>query len=343
MSFLPPATRKQRWTVTTRGLGAGSSPRKTGTNCSMPAIVKSVVDIASGMRLAPGRCLCPLPTKKSTKDCRSSAEVIRSRGFCFLPLVDLEGLLELRERARLQARYVHLRHVESFRDLGLREVLVEPEVDDDALARIEHVDRRFEIRFVLEQFERFVRRADVVEQRRRARLAFGGEFGIERQDVVGLAEFLALDDLFDARSEPRREIRDGHRSAKFERERFDRAIDGEVELLQAARHFDRPALVAEVTLDLADDRRRRIRRELDAAFVIEAVDSFDEADGADLDEVIDRLAAVAETDGEISHEIEMRDDELFPDGRVARGRVLREPSSRLIPVEPLVCSVCPHA
>ena len=63
MSLFAPATRKQRCTVTARGAGAGDSPRKTGTNCSIPAIVKSVVDISSGIKLAEGRCLCPCETK----------------------------------------------------------------------------------------------------------------------------------------------------------------------------------------------------------------------------------------------------------------------------------------
>ena len=66
------------------------------------------------------------------------------------------------------------------------------------------------------------------------------------------------------------------------------------QLLEPARHPDRPALVAEVALDLADDRRGRVRRELDAAVGVEAVDRLDQADRADLDEVLDRLAAVAE-------------------------------------------------
>jgi hypothetical protein len=58
--------------VTARGAGGGASPRKTGTNCSMPAIVNSVVDIASGISVAEATSLCPLETKKSTNSRRSS-------------------------------------------------------------------------------------------------------------------------------------------------------------------------------------------------------------------------------------------------------------------------------
>src|SRR5579871_5246523 len=72
MSLLAPATRKQRCTVTTRGAGAGCSPKKTGTNCSIPAIVKSVVDISCGTNVAGGSSLCCFPTKKSIHACLSS-------------------------------------------------------------------------------------------------------------------------------------------------------------------------------------------------------------------------------------------------------------------------------
>ncbi len=73
-----------------------------------------------------------------------------------------------------------------------------------------------------------------------------------------------------------------------------RRADLHAQLLQAARHPDRPALVAEVALDLADDRRGRVGRELHAAVGVEAVDRLDQADRADLDEVLERLTAVAE-------------------------------------------------
>ncbi len=72
MSLLAPATRRQRWTVTALGAGAGASPRKTGTNCSIPAIVKRVVDSLSGTSDADGKCACPLDTKYSTNEARSS-------------------------------------------------------------------------------------------------------------------------------------------------------------------------------------------------------------------------------------------------------------------------------
>src|SRR5579863_3147983 len=124
MSFFPPATRRQRCTVTTRGAGAGSSPKNTGTNGSMPAIVNSVVDIASGTSEAPGKRLWPFALKKSMNERRICCDVMRcgtsARGRAppFASGV-LEVLLQLRQRALLQARDVHLRDVHAFGDVRL--------------------------------------------------------------------------------------------------------------------------------------------------------------------------------------------------------------------------------
>src|SRR5690349_2038526 len=45
-------------------------------------------------------------------------------------------------------------------------------------------------------------------------------------------------------------------------------------------------------LDLADDVRCRVGRQLDAAVQVEAVDRLDQADSADLDEILELLSAV---------------------------------------------------
>src|SRR4051794_10111424 len=45
-------------------------------------------------------------------------------------------------------------------------------------------------------------------------------------------------------------------------------------------------------LDLADDVRRRVRRQLDAAIEVETVDGLDQADRPDLDEILELLATV---------------------------------------------------
>ena len=88
------------------------------------------------------------------------------------------------------------------------------------------------------------------------------------------------------------------------------------QLLEPPRHPDRPALVAEVALDLADDRRGGVRRELDAALGVEPVDGLEQADRADLDQVLERLATVAEPAGAVLHQRQVQVDQPLA-GRVA--------------------------
>src|SRR5438309_10967517 len=65
-------------------------------------------------------------------------------------------------------------------------------------------------------------------------------------------------------------------------------------------------------LDLADDVRRRVRRQLDPAVDVEAVDRLDQADCADLDEILELLAAVRVAARERPHERHVLLDQLLP-------------------------------
>ena len=98
------------------------------------------------------------------------------------------------------------------------------------------------------------------------------------------------------------------------------------QLLEPPRHPDRPALVAEVALDLADDRRGGVRRELDAALGLEPVDRLDQPDRADLDQVLEGLAAVAEAAGAVLDQREVEVDQVVAGGGAARAS--ERPSSR---------------
>ena len=118
--------------------------------------------------------------------------------------------------------------------------------------------------------------------------------GVQRQRRVGVAGLDALDDVVHRAADAGGQLGRRRRPAQRLGELRGGAADLHPQLLQPPRHPDRPALVAEVALDLADDRRGGVRRELDAAVGVEAVDGLDQPDGADLDEVLERLAAVAE-------------------------------------------------
>src|SRR3954468_15831756 len=107
------------------------------------------------------------------------------------------------------------------------------------------------------------------------------------------------------------ELADRRRTAQLHGELLHEPGELHVQLLQPARHAHRPALVAEVALDLADDVRRRVGRQLDAPVEVEAVDRLDQADGADLDEILELLAAVRVAPGERAHERHVLLDQLL--------------------------------
>jgi hypothetical protein len=67
-------------------------------------------------------------------------------------------------------------------------------------------------------------------------------------------------------------------------------------------------------LDLTDDRGGRVGRELHATLRVEPIDGFDQADGGDLHQVVQRLATVAETPCKVLDERQMHLDELLAYG-----------------------------
>ena len=83
-----------------------------------------------------------------------------------------------------------------------------------------------------------------------------------------------------------------------------------------------PAAVAEVPLQLAENRRRRVGGEPQAAVGIEAVDGLDEAEHGDLDQVVGRLAAVGEAVGQAVGQAAVRLDKLLGECRIAAVEVL---------------------
>lgn len=99
--------------------------------------------------------------------------------------------------------------------------------------------------------------------------------------------------------------------------------ESQAQFLQTPRHPHRPALVTEVALDLAHDRGSRVGRELHPAVRVETVDRLDQADGGDLGEVVQRLAAVAEAAREVLDERQVHADQLVAQLRVLRAAVLQ--------------------
>ena len=89
---------------------------------------------------------------------------------------------------------------------------------------------------------------------------------------------------------------------RSQRQLGDRAVDLQRQLLQVARHAHRPRAVAEVALDLAEDRRHRVARERDLALEVEAVDRLDQAERRDLEEVVEGLLGALVAARELARE-----------------------------------------
>ena len=66
-----------------------------------------------------------------------------------------------------------------------------------------------------------------------------------------------------------------------------------------------------MTLDLAEDVRRRVRRQARAIATVEAVDRLDQSDAADLRQVVELLAAARVALGKAAHEADVALDQLL--------------------------------
>jgi hypothetical protein len=87
-----------------------------------------------------------------------------------------------------------------------------------------------------------------------------------------------------------------------------------------------------MTLQLTDDRRCGVGRELEPAVGVEAVDGLEQAHRRHLDEVVEGFAPVHEPAGEVLGEPEVRPHELVPQLGVPRAAELCEGPAQLLAV-----------
>ena len=115
------------------------------------------------------------------------------------------------------------------------------------------------------------------------------------------------------------------------------AVHAHRHLLQVARDAHRPALVAEVALELAEDRRDGERRERRLALGVEAIDRLEQPERRDLDQVVELLAAALVAPCELACERQEALHELLARGRVVLAVVAdQQPSILLRADDPLV-------
>src|SRR3954471_11071863 len=225
-------------------------------------------------------------------------------------LLGRDLVADLLQRATDQAGDVHLRDPDLLGDLGLRQAFEEAQVQDLPLTLVQHPESRREDGAVLGDVVLMLLRADRLE-RIELLAVLRPAAGRKRQRRVGAPGLERLEDLFLLGARRLGELGDRGRSSELHRQLLDEPGQLHVQLLQPARHAHRPALVTEVALDLADDVRRRVCRQLDAAIQVEAVDRLDQPDRADLDEIFELLAAVRVAPRQRAHERHVLLDQLL--------------------------------
>ena len=149
---------------------------------------------------------------------------------------------------------------------------------------------------------------------------------------VGARRLECLEDVLLVGADLGGDLADRRLAMEVKRELGDGAVDLQRELLQVARHAHRPRAIAEVALDLAQDRRHRIAREGDLALEVEAVDRLDQTEAGDLEEVVEGLLGALVAARELARERQEALDEHLAIDRIAliqiageEGAILRNP------------------
>jgi len=96
----------------------------------------------------------------------------------------------------------------------------------------------------------------------------------------------------------------------------------DVQLLEPARNPDRRCSISEMPLDLADDVRNCVGRQIDAAVELEPVDRVDQSDRADLYKIVVLLTPACKAPGKLADKREVLVDQLLAGPEVSMSVVL---------------------
>ena len=148
----------------------------------------------------------------------------------------------------------------------------------------------------------------------------------------GLGGIESFENIFLGHVEMCGDLLDGRGAAQFLREVRSRPGDRQPELLEAAGDTHRPSLVPEVPFDLAEHGGRGVGRELHAPVGVEPVHGLDQADGADLHQIVVGFAAIPESAGQVVHQRQVHGHEFVADGSTRRVVLVecREPGQQLV-------------
>ena len=140
---------------------------------------------------------------------------------------------------------------------------------------------------------------------------------VERQRVVAVAHGDRLGDLLLGQLELAGDVGGRGRALQKAAELVGGALYEQEALLQAARHVHGPAGVAEVPAQLAEDGGDGERAEGQTPVGVEPLERVEQADVADLDQVVEPVLAGVVAGGEAADEPLVALDERLLGGRVA--------------------------
>jgi hypothetical protein len=192
---------------------------------------------------------------------------------------------ERRDCAPDQPRDVHLRDTEPLRDLRLREIVDEAELQDASLTRAQRAQARRQRQPLRDNLVdvggvvvagRPRLSAQIGQGQRHARAA-------RRQDVA---------DVTLPQPHVDRNLGRARGTVEASRQLELAASHRGPELVEPARYPNRRRPIPKMVPDRADDRRDRERAELDLALVVEAIDCRNQGDRSDLNEIVELLAPV---------------------------------------------------
>ena len=183
----------------------------------------------------------------------------------------LAGSLQMEKRFAQHTRHVHLRVADLSADLALREPVPETQPEHLALHLAERAPVGDERLTFVGDVESILLAAERVRERTTV-LFVRVDGGVERDRVVVVGSAHRLNGLLGGASERLGELVNGRSPTEFRGEALAVPADRQGPLLKIAWNMHAPALVAEMPLQLTDDRRRRVRRELLPAARLEPVD-----------------------------------------------------------------------
>ena len=202
---------------------------------------------------------------------------------------------------------MHLRAPEQIADLALREVLQVPEPQQLPVAVVQ-------VGFELGES---TRASLAPSPARSSARPFARQGLVERVRLVAVPDHGRLEHILDGQAEMIGDVLCRGLAPQLLTQGVADVRERQTELLNLSRRLDGPGAVPEVPAKLAQDRRHRVRAELDAAIGIPSAGRLDQPEPRDLDEVVERLGRVPVPRRELVGEWQVPLGELF--GRHRRG------------------------